>query len=157
MGPVPRDLPEVQVKTRLFVLVLCAGLAGLWGLRDPAWLGDYTYGLRPETEDGTGRVFRWTSGHASFYVPSSARVAQIDLAGHEWFPVQGAIYVDGRLAQRVRLDDHWQRLSIDTAVAPSTRRHRRIDLRVARTWGPERLGVRLGWPLAHRAAIAGRE
>ena len=132
---------------RTVVVAIGLGVMGalLW-LRDPVWLGDYTEGVTMVDEDGAGRQFRWTRGRASFYVDAAATAVELDLAGPEAFRVQTSVFVDGRLAGRVLLDRAWQRVSIATGAVPTTRRHRRIDLQVARTWG-DQLGVRIGWPV----------
>jgi hypothetical protein len=124
---------------RLQRLALALGLLALalWGLRDPAWLQAYRHGLHP---DG------WTGGRASFYVPSADPVITFDLAGHEQFTTQVSISVDGRLVDRFSVDASWRTVRIPVADRPTSRRHRRVDVHVARAWGDPRKGVRIRPP-----------
>ena len=118
------------------VLALLAALAcAVWYLRDPAWLIDQTTGLRQAERGADGSVFRWSGGHASFFVPSAGRTVRIPLA--TTFDARGAapmvvsVYVDDERAARVLLtDDAWHDV---TVVLPprGTRRVRRIDIRTS--------------------------
>jgi hypothetical protein len=109
-------------------------VAAAWWLRDPAWLGDYRHGFR-----GDG----WTGGRASFYVPSDQTSVSFDVAGHDEFTMQVSIYLDGRLVDRFSADSNWRTVTLPTGQIATSRRHRRVDIHVARTWGPDRKGVRV--------------
>jgi hypothetical protein len=119
-------------------------------LHDPPWVSHITSGLRQWETDPSGRRFRWTSGHASFFVPSDATMMTL--------PIRAAFpSVDGRpVGVDVRVDDRWL-TTVDLTdpfewVAPrlslprhqTHRRQRRVDLRVSRTIGELNLGVQLG-------------
>ncbi len=106
-------------------------------LRDPAWLATYRHGVHA---DG------WTGGRASFYVPAQAPVITFDLAGHDRFSTQVSIWVDGQLVDRFTADAAWRTVRIPIADRPTSRRHRRVDLHVARAWGDPRKGVRVRLP-----------
>ena len=55
----------------VLAVVMCAAAVYLY---DPPWTGRVTSGLRDWEEDPPGTRFRWTDGHASFFVPAGASV-----------------------------------------------------------------------------------
>ncbi len=120
-------------RMRASALILLASIA-LWWLRDPAWLEWYRHGIHP---DG------WTGGRASFYVPSDADETSFELGGHDQFTMQVSIYVDGRLAERFSQGPEWRTVTLPLGGPSTSRRHRRIDIHVARAWGDPRKGVRI--------------
>jgi hypothetical protein len=128
-------------------LALLAG--GVAWLRDPPWLADITTGMREWKED-EGVRFRWTNGHASFFVPSDAEAIVLSLRAVFPAPDGGPVYVavtaDDRWLKTLRLDDPgaWARAPVQMPRLATGRRHRRIDLRVSRTIGEGNLGVELG-------------
>jgi hypothetical protein len=116
-------------------------------LRDPAWLAHVESGFRGWHTGPDGVRYRWTDGHASFFVPATASSVTIparvtfDQPGDR--PVLVSIAIDDRPADAFELrDDRWltRRLSLPP---PGTRRHRRIDIRVDRVRGGNR-GIQLG-------------
>jgi hypothetical protein len=109
-------------------------IAAAWWLGDPAWLGTYRHGFH-----GDG----WTGGRASFFVPSDQASVTFDVAGHDEFTMQVSISLDGQLVDRFSADANWRTVTLPTGQLATSRRHRRIDLHVARTWGPDRKGIRL--------------
>jgi len=118
-------------------------------LREPPWTPHVTSGLSRWETDEDGVRFRWTSGRASFFVPSSARKVTIPLravpASGDARPFVVDIWIDGRLADRVVLADGSWVTAVERPVPrPRGRRFRRIDLRVDRAWGDWRRGVRVG-------------
>ncbi len=116
------------------VVVLLIGASALWWLRDPAWLGDYRHGFH-----GDG----WTGGRASFFVPADHASVTFDVAGHDQFTMQVSVYLDGRLVDRFSADANWRTVTVPTGQVATSRRHRRVDIHVARTWGPDRKGIRV--------------
>ncbi len=132
---------------RLIAVVAIVGAVAY--LRDPSWIGAVTSGLRPWEEDPPGTRFRWTAGRASFFVPSDATSLTIPL--RSVFPARlgGAsavqILADGRWLATVRLDDPtaWVKTTLPIG-GRTTRRYRRIDLRVDRVVPPFMLGVMVG-------------
>jgi hypothetical protein len=131
-------------------LGLLALVALAWGLYDPPWVARTTEGLRAVESDETGTTFRWTNGHASFYVPSGARAVTLRVRA-------GVSSPDGRSAAvRIDVDDQpkatltlgdpreWRSATIFLPTGRTHRRSRRIDLRVNRTVGQSNLGVQLG-------------
>src|SRR5437773_1538661 len=60
----------------VLLLVLFVGAAIY--LREPAWIGGVTSGLR-DWEGPAPMRFRWTAGHASFFVPSDATAFTLPL------------------------------------------------------------------------------
>ena len=133
---------------RLLTAVVVLGIAAaLLYLRDPPWLISYTTGLRAweRAEDGT--AFRWSTSHASFFVPADARFVLLpvsttfDAGGDK--PVLVTVTIDDVRVSRVLLDDaQWKHLTLTLPPACS-RRVRRIDVRTSVTRDHNR-GVRLG-------------
>jgi hypothetical protein len=115
--------------------VLVALVCAAWYLRDPPWLIDQTAGLRPPERAADGTVFRWSGGHASFFVPAESGTIRIPLAttfdARGNAPMVVTACVDDALAGRVLLSDEaWQALTL--ALPPrGSRRVRRIDLRTS--------------------------
>jgi len=139
---------------RLLVLVVAVILCGstLAYLRDPPWLLTTTSGLREWETDRDGTRFRWTDGHASFFVPSEWKSVELPLrttfgSTGDW-PIAATIAIDDRPADRVTLTDGaWRRTTVRLPPRGS-RRVRRIDIRVDRTRDGNR-GVQLG-EISHR-------
>jgi hypothetical protein len=128
-------------------LAIVAGGSSLAYLRDPAWLADVESGFHRWHTDPDGVRYRWTTGHASFFVPSSSvRVTvpvrvTFDRPGDP--PVRVRIAVDDRPADEFELrDDRWSARRI-VLPPPGSRRLRRIDVRVDRLRADNR-GVQLG-------------
>ena len=61
------------------VAIALAVIGALAYLRDPAWVGATSSGLRPWEEDPPGTRFRWTAGRASFFIPSGATTMTLPL------------------------------------------------------------------------------
>jgi hypothetical protein len=119
-------------------------------LRDPAWIGGVTSGLRPWEEDPPGTLFRWTAGRASFYVPAGATEMTVPLRavfpGPNGTPVRVQMRDDGRLLATIDLPDPnaWVRTPVPFKRYTGSRRFRRIDLRISRAMPPFSLGVMTG-------------
>jgi hypothetical protein len=119
-------------------------------LRDPPWMGGVTSGLRGWEQDPPGTFFRWTTGRATFFVPSSTATMTVPLRavfpGPNGTPVSVEVRDDGRLLATVELDDPeaWVRPTLPLKRAAGGRRFRRIDLRISRVVGPFFLGVMTG-------------
>ena len=137
-------------------LVACAGCALLLicaaYLRDPPWAGHITSGLRPwEKDRRLGTPFRWTAGRASFFVPREARVMTLPLRagfpGPNGGPVTVSISVDDRWLADIELGqpEEWVRTPLPLPANATSRRFRRVDLHVSRTYvGVFILGVQTG-------------
>jgi hypothetical protein len=118
------------------ILAIVAALGiGAWYLRDPPWLIHQTTGLRAPERAPDGTVFRWSGGHASFFVPSDAGTIRFPVAttfdAADAKPMVVTVFVDDARAARVLLvDDTWHTLTI--ALPPrGSRRVRRIDIRTS--------------------------
>jgi len=116
-------------------------------LRDPVWLAGVESGLHGWRTGADDLRYRWTTGHASFFVPaSSARLAipaRVTFEQSSDPPVLVRIAVDDRPADEFELrDDRWvtRRLALPP---PGSRRLRRIDIRVDRLRAGNR-GIQLG-------------
>jgi hypothetical protein len=133
---------------RLLIIVSSlTAIAALAYLRDPEWLITLESGFRGWETAADGTRYRWTDGHASFFVRSEA--IEIALPIRTTFlapsdvPATVTLTIDDRPADRLVLtDDGWHRMTV--RLPPhSGRRVRRIDLRVNRTRSGNR-GVQVG-------------
>lgn len=131
------------------VLALALAAAALWWLRDPPFAPRMETGLRPWTTGPDDIPYRWTAGRASAFVDSSWPVIDVPLRATAfspgWLPVIVELAVDGTPVDRVALDDerwHSRRLVVDGLR--TSRRFRRLDLRVNRVWSDGYYGVQLG-------------
>jgi hypothetical protein len=111
--------------------ILLAGV--LWYLRDPSWIADQTTGMWDWEQAADGTRFRWTTSHASFFVPSDASEAHLristtfDEPGAQ--PMLVTISVDDvREARLVLSDSAWHDVIVPLRPHGS-RRQRRIDIR----------------------------
>ena len=131
---------------------------GLMYLRDPAWIGGVTSGLRPWEEDPPGTRFRWTTGRAAFFVPAHAAAITVPLRSVFAGPVDVEILSDDRWLTTVRLVDPtaWVQTTLPLGGRPTRRQYRRIDLRVSRVVPPFMLGVMIGEVRLDPAAIGPR-
>jgi hypothetical protein len=137
---------------RLAARVACAAalLCAVAYLRDPPWIGRVTSGLRDWEEYPRGTRFRWTTGHASFFVSSEASAMTLPVRtgfpGPDGRPVTVELTVDDRWLARLELSDPaaWIEPTLPLPRRRTRRRYRRIDLRVDRTAGWLNLGVQLG-------------
>ena len=138
----------VAAPLRLIVLI-CLLAAALAYLRDPPWVGAVTSGLGEWEREPSGIRFRWTSAHATFYVPSGAAAMTLPLKGvfgeTDGHPGTVEVSVDDRwLGSFTLADSNWIRPRLPLVRGSTGRRYRRVDLRVSRTVGPRKLGVKLG-------------
>ena len=133
----------------LLWLGVVAVLAGAAYLYDPPWAGNETSGLRDWEEDPPGTQFRWTTGRASFFVPSTATSMTLPMRavfpGPDGRPTMVRLSVDGRWLADIELPnpDTWVRASIPLP-RPGRRHFRRVDLHVNRVVGFPLLGVQTG-------------
>jgi hypothetical protein len=128
-------------------ILIVSACGALWYLRDPAWLITQTTGLRGWERSADGTRFRWSGGHASFFVPSGEQVVRIPVAttfdarGSE--PMVVTFTIDGVRAGRVLLTDRtWQEVTLSLPPRGS-RRVRRVDVRTSVT-REDNHGVQLG-------------
>jgi hypothetical protein len=134
-------------RAAILVVVVLAIASTLAYLRDPPWLVNQTTGLRGwEQRPGEPR-YRWSGGHASFFVRSDAGTIEIPVSttfdAKDARPMLVTVSVDDRVAARVVLSDAgWQRLRV-TLPPPGSRKVRRIDVRTSVT-REDNHGVRIG-------------
>ena len=132
------------------MVVSVAGAA--WYLRDPPWVAAVTSGMRDWEVDPSGTRFRWTAGHASFFVPSAASEMTVPIRAlfpsSDGGPVVVRFAVDDRSVATVELIDaaEWSRPVIPLPRQTGRRRYRRVDVRVSRVVGFYNLGVQVGEP-----------
>jgi len=138
MGSLPRTL---------LALLIVAGAAIV--LRNPPWTDRVTSGLRGWEEDPPGTRFRWTNGRGTFFIPGDATVMTLPLRavfpGPGGTPVRVEVRVDDRFLATIDLRDPkaWLRPELPLGH-PSSRRYRRVDLRISRVVPPFMLGVMVG-------------
>jgi hypothetical protein len=132
---------------RAVLVYAILGIAALAYLYDPPWLARIDSGMRAWETASDGRRYRWTGGHASFFVPASATAIRVPLrttfAAPDDQPMTVTISIDDRTASTLVLrDDSWQAPMI--ALPPPGRRSlRRVDVRVDRVRNGNR-GVEVG-------------
>jgi hypothetical protein len=121
-------------------------IVALTYLRDPPWLMGVQSGFRGWETAADGTRYRWTSGHASFFVP--ATVPAIVIPARTTFapgdpPVRVTVSIDDRqVTSDLLTDDRWLHRSVPLPP-PGSRRVRRVDLRVDRVRAGNR-GVQVG-------------
>jgi hypothetical protein len=136
--------------TRRIVVSIAAALAvvaALAYLRDPPWLIWQTSGLHEWLHPPGQPRYRWSGGHASFFVRADAGTFDIPVSTTfdlpEDAPMLVTVSVDGDRAARIVLTDaSWQRVRI-ALPPPGSRKVRRIDVRTNVTRDNNR-GVRVG-------------
>jgi|KBSMisStaDraftv2_1062788.scaffolds.fasta_scaffold616000_2 hypothetical protein len=129
-----------MTRTRLAAIAIAVLLAAAAAyLHDPPWAAQVTSGMRGWEEDPPGTRFRWTTGRASFFVPSDATAMTLPVRavfpGKDGNPVVVSISVDDRWLADVELrdPDAWVRPQFPLQRRATSRRFRRVDLRVNRT------------------------
>jgi len=133
------------------IMVVCVTGAA-WYLRDPPWVGAVTSGMRDWEIDASGTRFRWTSGHASFFVASGASEMTLPLRAvfpsTDGAPVIVRFAVDDRSVATVALNNtaEWSHAVVPLPRETGRRRYRRVDVRVSRVVGFYNLGVQVGEP-----------
>jgi len=123
-------------------------------LRDPLWIGEVTSGLQPWQVDTDHQRVRWTTGRASFFVPSGATQMTLPfrcIEPRSDRPVTIDISVDDRWVATIEIPDRPEPASLEwvTASLPlprrrTGRRFRRVDLRVHRWLKELHAGVQMG-------------
>jgi hypothetical protein len=137
-------------RTTLAIVVAVVVAGAAWYLYDPPWIAGVTSGLRDWEEDPPGTRFRWTAGHASFFVSSTATAMTVPIRAvfpsPTATPVTVAMSVDDRWLTDITIPDvnAWTRTTVPLPRRSTHRRYRRVELRVSRTAGPYNLGVQLG-------------
>jgi len=129
------------------IVVLLLAIAAVAYLHDPPWLIGQTTGLRGwEGRPGEPR-YRWSGGHASFFVRSDAAEIAVPISTtfdeRDRRPMIVTVSIDDMVAARVELSDAaWLRIRL-TLPPPGARRVRRIDVRTSVT-REDNHGVRIG-------------
>lgn len=136
-------------RVALVAVGVVALAALLWWLRDPPFAPGTETGLRGWATGADGTRYRWTTGRASIFVDSSWRAVEIPLRAEafstDWLPVVVEVRIDGKPVDRVTLsDEQWLSRRIVLDGLRTSRRFRRVDLRVNRTWSDGNYGVQLG-------------
>lgn len=123
-------------------------------LHDPPWVADLTYGFGPSAIDAHGDRFRWTMGRGSFFVPSDATAITLSVRSHKPLapnPITVDVRVDDRPLAIITLPDplqpdpdRWVVARLPLPRRHTSRRFRRVDLRVRHWLEDFYLGVHLG-------------
>jgi hypothetical protein len=140
---------------RVLWIVLAAAIAcALAYLRDPPWLAQVESGFRGWETAPDGIRYRWTDGHASFFVPADATSLTMPIRttfdAPEDPPVLVSLSIDDRAADELILRDPGWQVRRLRMPAPGRRRLRRIDVRIDRLRDGNR-GVQLGDVQVHRS------
>lgn len=138
-----------MVKLRVATIVAAAvALCGVLAyLHDPPWLIEQTTGLRPWQQRQDEPRYRWSGGHASFFVRADAGTIDIPLSTtfdrQDARPMMVTVSVDDEVTARVVLTDaSWTHVTA-ALPPPGSRRVRRIDVRTSIT-REDNHGVRIG-------------
>ena len=127
-------------------------VAMLWYLRDPAWLSTHTTGMREWRQTTDGQRWRWTAGHASFFIPADASAVRIRLAtsfnplerlGDR--PMLVTFTIDDRRTARLVLSQEGWQVATLSLPPRGSRKVRRVDLRTSVTRAGNQ-GVQIGEP-----------
>ena len=136
----------MKQRTLIVVTTVALVVAAFAYLRDPPWLVRVTSGLGDWETDRAGTRYRWTTGRASFFVPSSAEFVTFRLRApkddpRDW-PITATITIDDRPADVIKVnEDKWSPVRL-RLPARAGRRARRIDIKVDRVRSQNR-GVQL--------------
>jgi hypothetical protein len=131
------------------LVILAIGAGTLAYLYDPPWIAGMTTGFHQWQTFPTGVAFRWTNGHASFFVPADATTITLPMraafSGPDGAPVVVKVSVDDRWLADVVLDDPeaWARPRLPLPRTPTHRRFRRVDVRVSRVRTEGNLGIQM--------------
>ena len=152
MDPISRRISPTALTRALLAAIVV--LAAAIYLHDPPWVADLTDGFRPWAVDPSGERFRWTTGRGSFFVPSDATAMTLKVRSHKRFPpnpIAIDVRVDDRPLTVITLPsplepdpDTWVVTRIPLPRGRSSRRFRRVDLRVRHWMEGYHLGVHLG-------------
>jgi hypothetical protein len=132
------------------IVALLAVGAALVYLRNPPWIEDVTSGMKPWDHDESGVLYRWTEGHASFYIPSNVHTMTIPMrsavATEDHSPVKVEFRQDGAILGIIELPTPaaWVTSTLTLRSLKTRRPFQRIDLRVSRTFPPWSFGVMTG-------------
>jgi hypothetical protein len=135
------------------VLLTIAALAYLY---DPPWIAGMTTGFHRWEQHAAGFPFRWTNGHASFFVPADATMLTIPMraafSGPEGTNAIVKVSVDDRWLADIVLDDPdaWVRTRLPLPRSPTGRRYRRVDVRVNRVRTEGNLGIQMAEVVVER-------
>lgn len=108
-----------------------------------------TFGLHA-VEGPDGQLFRWTSGHATYYRPSSDQELTLRVRSVAPFPQTVSIKLNGAEIDRLTLADHaWRPLRYQLPPRLRESAYYKVELEVGPVWRPpndgRELGVMLAW------------
>lgn len=119
-------------------------------LYDPPWSAEMTTGFHRWEQHQAGVRFRWTNGHASFFVPADATMVTVPMRaafpGPDGAAVIVKVSVDDRWLADIALDDSdaWVHPRLPLPRKPTHRSFRRVDVRVGRVRTDGNLGIQTG-------------
>jgi hypothetical protein len=119
-------------------------------LYDPPWIAEMTTGFHRWERHQAGVRFRWTNGHASFFVPANATMLTVPMRAA--FPGPGGaavivkVSVDDRWLADIVLDDSdaWAQPQLPLPRTATRRSYRRVDVRVGRVRTEGNFGIQMG-------------
>jgi O-antigen ligase len=108
-----------------------------------------TFGLH-DVEGPDGQRFRWTSGHATYYRPSSDQQLTLQVRSVAPFQQTVSIKLNGAEIDRLTLTDHaWRPLRYQLPPRVRESAYYKVELEVGPMWRPpndgRELGVMLAW------------
>jgi O-antigen ligase len=108
-----------------------------------------TFGLH-DVEGASDQRFRWTSGHATYYRPSSDQQLTLRVRSVAPFPQTVSIKLNGAEIDRLTLADHaWRPLRYQLPPRVRESAYYKVELEVGPVWRPpddgRELGVMLAW------------
>jgi O-antigen ligase len=108
-----------------------------------------TFGLH-DVEGAADQRFRWTSGHATYYRPSSDQQLTLRVRSVAPFPQTVSIKLNGAEIDRLTLTDHaWRPLRYQLPPRVRESAYYKVELEVGPVWRPPNdgrdLGVMLAW------------
>jgi hypothetical protein len=133
-------------RVAIIVIVVALVVAALAYLREPSWLPRMDHGFRGWQTEADGTRYRWTGGHASFFVPATAASVSIPIRT-TFAPGDPAVLVSFTIDDRpadalVVREPAWHLRTL--GMPPRGRRGwRRIDVRIDRVREGNR-GVQIG-------------
>lgn len=103
-----------------------------------------TFGLH-DVEGPEGQRFRWTSGHATYYRPSTDQQLTLQVRSVAPFPQTVSIKLNGAEIDRLTLPDHaWRRLRYQLPPRVRSSAYYKVELEVGPVWRPPNDGRELG-------------
>lgn len=140
-----------------YLAIALAGLVvlAMWHLRDPSWLATHSSGMKAWQMTDEGIRARWAGSSASFFIPADVRSFELPLRDVKDEPADRPITVTIRIDDRpvsalTLADESWHVLKVPVPEVWTSRRFRRVDVKLDRLRVHHR-GIQVGEPKLVRA------